>query len=185
MYKINTIFFNHFFNSFSKFSASSMESILQSPKSLLTRRISRSKSIPPALVINPNPTGTTVTSSSSSSQIHNNNNNNTSRSKDGHHSTVNTHTNSSSGAHKKNPTSKLRQLAEIITTSPRSPYSQSPMPSLTPSLLNSDGTADWGLKSPSAKFSFHDKSVSLNHPILCPLLICANKKHSLVKTIGR
>ena len=46
-----------------------MESILQSPKSLLTRRTSRSKSIPPALVINPHPTGGVVASTSSQNNV--------------------------------------------------------------------------------------------------------------------
>ena len=109
------------------FSVSSMESILQSPKSLLTRRTSRSKSIPPALVINPNPTAMEIDS----------------KGKD--------------LGGKKDQASKLRQLAEFAT-SPRSPYNHSPLPSLTPSLLGTDGPGEWGLKSPS-KFAFSDKSV--------------------------
>lgn len=101
--------------------------MLQSPKSLLVRRTSRSKSIPPALVINPSPTV------------------------DGDCKTKD--------PKKMDPASRLRHLAEIAT-SPRSPYTHSPLPlSLTPGLLASESTPDWNLKSPS-KFSFPDKSVS-------------------------
>lgn len=113
------------------FPASSVESMLQSPKSLLTRRTSRSKSIPPALVINPNPT--------SAEQI-------------------DTKTKELT---KKDSNSKLRQLAEIVSASPRSPYNHSPLPTLTPSILAGEGSADWGLKSPSAKFSFPEKNFLL------------------------
>ncbi|XP_066933009.1 uncharacterized protein [Clytia hemisphaerica] len=112
------------------FPVSSMESILQSPKSLLTRRTSRSKSIPPALVINPNPSSMEIDSKGKDVGV------------------------------KKDQASKLRQLAEFAT-SPRSLYNHSPLTSLTPSLLGTDGSGvEWGLKSPS-KFSFSDKSFLL------------------------
>lgn len=114
----------------SYFLVSSMESILQSPKSLLTRRTSRSKSIPPALVINPNPSSMEIDSKGKDVGV------------------------------KKDQASKLRQLAEFAT-SPRSLYNHSPLTSLTPSLLGTDGSGvEWGLKSPS-KFSFSDKSVRI------------------------
>jgi len=117
------------------FSVSSIDSKLQSPKSLLTRRLSsRTNSVPPSLLINPKPNTNEIGSNS----------------------------NKPKDFGKKDPASKLRQLAEIVTTSPRSPYSHSPIPSLTPSLLVSgpEGSADWTLKSPSSKFPFHDKAVS-------------------------
>lgn len=101
--------------------------MLQFPKSLLVRRTSRSKSIPPALVINPSPT-------------------------------VETEGKAKDASKKMDPASRLRHLAEIAT-SPRSPFTHSPLPlTLTPGLLASDNTPEWNLKSPS-KFSFPEKTV--------------------------